>query len=156
MRRLTPRECARLQGFPDTFKIPVSDTQAYRQFGNAVTVNVVEAIGKQIEKMNKELEGNTFRENLVITSKTMQGQERIDTAVQLTEGKNFRGNIINTSDFNKILKNLKKETGMDDKTIIINWAQAAVDKNQRGFEDGHYTVGNNVITVKDDQVIAVR
>ena len=37
-RRLTPRECARLQGFPDTFKIPVSDTQAYRQFGNSVVV----------------------------------------------------------------------------------------------------------------------
>ena len=34
-RRLTPRECARLMGFPDTFQIPVSDSQAYRQFGNA-------------------------------------------------------------------------------------------------------------------------
>jgi DNA (cytosine-5)-methyltransferase 1 len=37
-RRLTPRECARLMGYPDTFKIPVSDTQAYRQFGNSVVV----------------------------------------------------------------------------------------------------------------------
>ncbi|MET5013339.1 DNA cytosine methyltransferase, partial [Burkholderia pseudomallei] len=33
-RRLTPRECARQMGFPDTYRIPVSDTQAYRQFGN--------------------------------------------------------------------------------------------------------------------------
>lgn len=40
VRRLTPRECARLQGFPDDFVIPVSDSQAYKQFGNAVTVNV--------------------------------------------------------------------------------------------------------------------
>jgi len=40
IRRLTPRECARLQGFPDSFKIPVSDTQAYKQFGNAVSVPV--------------------------------------------------------------------------------------------------------------------
>lgn len=40
-RRLTPRECARLMGFPDTFKIPVSDTQAYRQFGNSVVVPVM-------------------------------------------------------------------------------------------------------------------
>lgn len=40
-RRLTPRECARLMGFPDTFKIPVSDTQAYKQFGNSVVVPVV-------------------------------------------------------------------------------------------------------------------
>ena len=37
-RRLTPRECARLQGFPENFKIPVSDTQAYKQFGNSVVV----------------------------------------------------------------------------------------------------------------------
>lgn len=47
-RRLTPRECARLQGFPDSFKIPVSDTQAYRQFGNAVAVPVIEKIAKEV------------------------------------------------------------------------------------------------------------
>ncbi len=40
-RRLTPRECARLMGFPDDFVIPVSDTQAYRQFGNSVVVPLV-------------------------------------------------------------------------------------------------------------------
>jgi DNA (cytosine-5)-methyltransferase 1 len=43
-RRLTPRECARLMGFPDDWKIPVSDTQAYRQFGNAVVVPVFESV----------------------------------------------------------------------------------------------------------------
>ena len=43
-RRLTPRECARLMGYPDAFKIVVSDTQAYRQFGNSVVVPVVERI----------------------------------------------------------------------------------------------------------------
>lgn len=47
-RRLTPRECARLQGFPKDFKIVVSDTQAYKQFGNAVIVPVVEDIAKQL------------------------------------------------------------------------------------------------------------
>lgn len=45
-RRLTPRECARLMGFPDTFKIPVSDTQAYRQFGNSVVVPVIERVAE--------------------------------------------------------------------------------------------------------------
>lgn len=40
-RRLTPRECARLMGLPDTFKIPVSDSRAYRQFGNCVAVPVI-------------------------------------------------------------------------------------------------------------------
>lgn len=45
-RRLTPRECARLMGFPEDFKITVSDTQAYRQFGNSVVVPVVESIAR--------------------------------------------------------------------------------------------------------------
>lgn len=55
-RRLTPRECARLQGFPDTFQIPVSDTQAYRQFGNAVAVPLVSDLAKIIVKEIRELE----------------------------------------------------------------------------------------------------
>ncbi|MDE3195548.1 MAG: DNA (cytosine-5-)-methyltransferase, partial [Acidobacteriota bacterium] len=42
-RRLTPRECARLMGYPDSFRIPVSDTQAYRQFGNSVVVPAIRA-----------------------------------------------------------------------------------------------------------------
>jgi len=48
IRRLTPRECARLQGFPEDFKFDVSDAQAYKQFGNAVTVKVSNAIAKSI------------------------------------------------------------------------------------------------------------
>ena len=50
IRCLTPREWARLQGFDDSFKIPVSDTQAYKQFGNTVSIPVVSAIAKQILK----------------------------------------------------------------------------------------------------------
>lgn len=45
-RRLTPRECARLMGFPDTFKIPVSDTQAYRQLGNSVVVPMIREVAR--------------------------------------------------------------------------------------------------------------
>ncbi|MCL4107100.1 UNVERIFIED_CONTAM: hypothetical protein GTU68_039092 [Idotea baltica] len=47
-RRLTPRECARLMGFPDSFEIPVSDTQAYQQFGNSVVVPIVQAIAERL------------------------------------------------------------------------------------------------------------
>lgn len=47
-RKLTPRECARLQGFPENYIIPVSDSQAYKQFGNSVSVPVIEAIAKQM------------------------------------------------------------------------------------------------------------
>ena len=50
IRRLTPRECARLQGFEDSFVIPVSDSQAYKQFGNAVTVNVSRFVAEQVKK----------------------------------------------------------------------------------------------------------
>lgn len=49
VRRLTPRECARLQGFQDSFIIPVSDSQAYKQFGNAVTVNVSRAVAQSVK-----------------------------------------------------------------------------------------------------------
>lgn len=52
-RKLTPRECARLQGFPEEFIITVSDTQAYKQFGNSVAVPVIRAVAKRmIEEMN--------------------------------------------------------------------------------------------------------
>ena len=48
VRRLTPRECARLQGLPNTYKIIVSDTQAYRLMGNAMSLNVVSKIVKNL------------------------------------------------------------------------------------------------------------
>ncbi len=47
-RKLTPREAARLQGYPDSFKIVVSDTQAYKQFGNSVPVKMIDAVAKKM------------------------------------------------------------------------------------------------------------
>lgn len=55
-RRLTPRECARLQGFPDDFQIVVSDTQAYRQFGNSVVVPLMENVAKLVVRKMNELD----------------------------------------------------------------------------------------------------
>lgn len=59
IRRLTPRECFRLQGFNeeqiDRILAITSDSQAYKQAGNCVTVNVIEAIGKRIRAIEKEL-----------------------------------------------------------------------------------------------------
>lgn len=54
-RRLTPRECARLQGFPDSFQIPVSDTQAYRQFGNSVVVPLMADVARLVVQKLDEL-----------------------------------------------------------------------------------------------------
>lgn len=55
IRKLTPRECARLQGFDDEFKIEVSNAQAYKQFGNAVTVNVARAVATAIRTKLEEV-----------------------------------------------------------------------------------------------------
>ena len=48
---MTPREWARLQGFPDSFKLELSDTQLYKQLGNSVTVNVIEEIANKIKEV---------------------------------------------------------------------------------------------------------
>jgi DNA (cytosine-5)-methyltransferase 1 len=64
-RRLTPRECAKLMGYPANFKIPVSDTQAYRQFGNSVVVPVVERVAKRVvESLQHPVD---YRQELVLT-----------------------------------------------------------------------------------------
>jgi DNA (cytosine-5)-methyltransferase 1 len=55
-RRLTPRECARLMGYPDTFRIPVSDTQAYKQFGNSVIVPVITEVARMMVPHVKALQ----------------------------------------------------------------------------------------------------
>jgi DNA (cytosine-5)-methyltransferase 1 len=52
VRRLTPMECERLQGFPDGWTQSQSDSQRYRQMGNAVTVNVIESIGQQLGRVS--------------------------------------------------------------------------------------------------------
>lgn len=51
IRKMTPREWARLQGFPDTFLMPLADTQMYKQFGNSVTVPVIKAIAEKIKEV---------------------------------------------------------------------------------------------------------
>lgn len=66
-RRLTPRECARLMGFPDTFRIPVSDTRAYRQFGNSVVVDVMAHVAKLMQPI---LEADHFEPELPFLYKT--------------------------------------------------------------------------------------
>jgi DNA (cytosine-5)-methyltransferase 1 len=69
-RRLTPRECARLMGYPDDFRIPVSDTQAYRQFGNSVVVPAIAEVANIMKPhilkvMQKEIIDETTEETKV-------------------------------------------------------------------------------------------
>lgn len=51
IRKMTPREWARLQGFPDSYLLPLSDVHLYKQFGNSVTVPVIRAIAEEIKKV---------------------------------------------------------------------------------------------------------
>jgi site-specific DNA-cytosine methylase len=69
-RRLTPRECARLQGFPDSFLIPVSDNQAYKQFGNSFVIPLNNA------NLGVPLSGRAFRSNLLFVP-----HKRISTSI---------------------------------------------------------------------------
>ncbi len=70
IRRMTPREWARLQGFPDKFKIKVSDTQAYKQFGNSVAIPAVQATGK-------ELISSLFANGVLEISEKRSGNDKI-------------------------------------------------------------------------------
>ena len=56
IRKMTPREWARLQGFPDTFKLSLADTHLYKQFGNSVSVPVIRAIAEQIKVVLSNVE----------------------------------------------------------------------------------------------------
>lgn len=68
-RRLTPRECARLMGFPDTFKIPVSDTQAYKQFGNSVVMPVMREVARimasRVVELNRQESDGVYQRPLL-------------------------------------------------------------------------------------------
>lgn len=69
IRKMTPREWARLQGYPETFKIPVSDAQAYKQFGNSVSVPVINAIAKEMINLLDLQENKTNEEERIIYTK---------------------------------------------------------------------------------------
>lgn len=71
-RRLTPRECARLQGYPENFKITVSDTRAYKQFGNSVVVPLVTSIAKLVVAKMQELDANLYNEAAEQTEVVME------------------------------------------------------------------------------------
>lgn len=70
-RRLTPRECARLMGFPDTFRIPVSDTRAYQQFADAALVPMIEATAKLMLPHITVEEAGTSRQKIEMPKNIM-------------------------------------------------------------------------------------
>ena len=111
---------------------------------------------KKIEKLNKELEGNSFRENLIAITQKMPGQAGFDAAAQVTEGVDFKGNLIDGTDWTESLKKMQEDpasTGLNEKQLIKLYTEKTIAG--KGYEDGDYTVGNNLVTIKDDIVVAV-
>lgn len=70
-RRLTPRECARLMGFPDTFRIPVSDTRAYKQFGNSVVMLAFQEVARIMRPYVVETEKAAWQPDLLAEADSM-------------------------------------------------------------------------------------
>lgn len=86
-RRLTPRECARLMGYPDSYVIPVSDTQAYRQFGNSVVVPVLKAVALHMlphleEVMDTKFDSESLEKELAEQQSSLQGELFMDVDSQ--------------------------------------------------------------------------
>lgn len=83
-RRLTPRECARLMGYPDDFRIPVSDTQAYRQFGNSVVVPAVAEVARimrpHVLKVMQSESQSTLLADSLISDDSFQETRRLAIA----------------------------------------------------------------------------
>ena len=67
-RRLTPRECARLMGLPDTVRIPVSDTRAYQQFGNCVAVPVIKEAARLLSQFIRIEDSQLSFSNLAVAA----------------------------------------------------------------------------------------
>jgi len=85
IRRLTPRECARLQGFPDEFLIEVANVQAYKQFGNSVAIPAVQATAERIvnlvvKEKNQMLTGNRGDWSEMYTFLKLLGDKRLYAA----------------------------------------------------------------------------
>ena len=80
-RHITPRECARLQGFPDSFIVHPNDTYAYKQFGNSVSVPVIEAIVNDFIQQNKLALGWTAKETGINLDRKITENKRTFAAV---------------------------------------------------------------------------
>lgn len=86
-RRLTPRECARLQGFPESFKIPVSDTQAYRQFGNSVVVPLMSNVAKLVCDNVRLMDARRAKQDKSVVILKETGNNKIAAAPRKTRRK---------------------------------------------------------------------
>jgi len=109
-------------------------------------------IAESKEKLNPSF--NTLKAGY---GKDNKGQSGIDLAAAEysdNQGQTFRGNIISKSDFNEIKADIKEKSGaVDEITIITSWTNATI--KDKDVPDGNYTVGDKIVTIKDNVVIDV-
>ncbi len=117
IRKMTPREWARLQGFPDSFKLPLADVHLYKQFGNSVTVNVIEAIAKEIKKV---LDAASKKETAPATKKRTSGTSILKKYLEDHVGQEISLDTLNTicgdaglHHWDRVIRNLIQQEGYD-------------------------------------------
>lgn len=76
-RRLTPRECARLMGFPDTFRIPVSDTRAYKQFGNSVVMLAFQEVARVMRPYIINCEERLASPDMLVNTGSVEASKKL-------------------------------------------------------------------------------
>ena len=110
---------------------------------------------KQIEKIDKDLEGTNFAENKAVQLKAGNtGQSAIDAAAAM-DNEDFRGNLVTKSDLSDIIETQKKAGELDEETIVISYTNTLLAKNKEGITDGDYTVGEFLVTIKDNKVFDI-
>ena len=108
-----------------------------------------------MEKIDKDLEGTNFAENKAVQLKAGNtGQSAIDAAAAM-DNEDFRGNLVTKSDLSDIIETQKKAGELDEETIVISYTNTLLAKNKDGITDGDYTVGEFLVTIKDNKVFDI-
>jgi hypothetical protein len=124
--------------------IKASDPQAQRK---------ADLIDKQIQKIDKDLEGTNFAEAKIAASKTMSGQAGIDAAASVSSD-NFKGNLLTKTQLTDVMEKAKGSGEISEQDIIIA-ATTEVIKG-KNLPDGDYTVGDVLVTITEGQVTDIK
>ena len=118
---------------------------------NAILNRLREA---QIKKAEKDIAGGDYAENIAIATKAgSSGQTLFDQAAGLTVD-DFRGNLITKTDIDKVIETAKKSGEMDEQKIVVSYTNTIIEGKE--IPDGNYTVGKNLITIKDNKVFDIK
>ena len=114
-----------------------------------------ELTSKKIKLADKQLEGPDFAENKAVIQKSGgTGQSGIDGAASLTS-EDFRGNLVTKTDISDVIEIKKKEGELDERTVVISYTNGLLANQKDGIADGDYTVGEYLVTVKDNKVFDI-